>query len=89
MLGILLSVLVQIGGAMLGAIFACVISWNLLKLVRHPEYGPWLAGVAVVVLILIGVRTILPLGLSAIFILIAAPLLWPDGAEWRKHHSSH
>jgi hypothetical protein len=47
---------------MLGAIVACVISWNLLKLVRHPEYGPLFAGAAAVLLVLVGVRTILPLG---------------------------
>jgi len=75
----------QVGGAMLGAIVVCAVSWNLLKLVRHPEYGPLLAGLTVVFLLLIGVRTAL-LGLSAVFILIAAPLLWPDGAEWRNRH---
>jgi hypothetical protein len=89
MLGIFFSVLAQIGGAMLVALLGCVVSWNLLKLVRHPEYGPWLAGAAVVLLILIGVRTILPLRLTAFFILIAAPLLWLGGDEWRKRHPSH
>ncbi|MBD5038582.1 hypothetical protein GUF39_08295, partial [Xanthomonas citri pv. citri] len=43
MIKIVLEALGEVFGGLLGAIALTFLLWNVFKLVRHPEWGPWLA----------------------------------------------
>jgi len=85
-LAIIISALIPVVGGLLTAIALCLVTWNLLKLVRHPEFGPLLGLVALGVLLSLGARVSQVLVMAAAFLFVPATLLWPEGARWRHRH---
>ena len=83
----LLSVLVSVAGGVVVATAVGFLFWNLMKVVRHPEYGPCAGVAALIGLLAIGVRADQVLGMGVLFLLIAAVVLWPAGSEWRNRRS--
>ena len=83
----LLSVLVSVAGGVVVAMAVGFLFWNVMKLVRHPEYGPCAGVAALIGLLAIGVRADQVLGIGILFLLIATVFLWPAGSEWRDRHS--
>lgn len=86
MLYILLAALAPIVGGLIAAVALGYLLWNLLKMLRHPEYGPMIGLIGILALILVGVRVHQLLAMTAFFLFIAAVVAWPEGAEWRKRH---
>jgi len=70
-------------GSLAAGVLSCWLLWTIFKLVRHPELGPLL----LVVPVILGVMGKLPasefLNMSLVFGSVAAIPFWSAGREWR------
>jgi hypothetical protein len=87
MLALLLNGVIEVIGGLIVAALATFGVWNLFKLVRRPELGPWLL---IALLLAIPetrrdhfVQTVL------LFMAFAAVALIGEGSDWRARHQIH
>lgn len=80
-------VMLMLCGALVAAITATWTSWTLLKLVRHPEWGPCLVFIGLMVMV--WSRDISSPFLQAVtfFSALAASISWWEGSAWRARHA--
>lgn len=80
------AVLLTLAGAIVATIAVGWISWSAFKLVRHPEWGPCLLFVGLMVVICTRHSSSSFLQTAAIFSGLAAAICWLEGGAWRARH---
>jgi hypothetical protein len=83
LLEIVFNSLALTSGAFLVTALLVTSSWSVFKLIDHPEWGPSLAFLVLLLAYIDGNSRSPLLILIMIFTLVACLVIWPEGAEWR------
>lgn len=71
-------------GSLAAAFLLCWLLWRLLRIVRHPAWGPPLVGLPLL-LVLAGVLPGSPIiVMTLLFAAVAAVPFWSEGRRWRR-----
>ena len=84
MIGLILKCLIGVFGGMAGAVLAGLLAWNLFKLIRLPELGPW--AVLVLLIVIPGAAQHGVIQMMLLFLGIIGLALLSEGPVWRERN---
>ncbi|MFA6117556.1 MAG: hypothetical protein WC729_26430 [Sphingomonas sp.] len=82
------EVMLMLAGALVAAILISWMSWTLFKLVRHPEWGPCLVLLGLMVTMWTRSSSSPFLQTTAFFTAVTAMICWGEGDAWRARRAA-